>query len=102
MNEMVPLPRWLVIAVLPTLLTLLLGLFGFAWSISNAISRIDQRGIDQDRMIREIDIRSKLNDEHERALEIEFATFNGWQRGRAGEQYQPHGPRRDDSHDQPQ
>lgn len=101
MNETIALPRWLVIAVLPTLLLVVLALFGFLWSTNAAITRIDQRGIDQDRIIKEIDTRNKLTDEHERQLEKDFAEFNGWQRGRAGEQYRAAPPRRDDRNDQP-
>lgn len=89
MAENVVLPRWLVVcvigAVLPAIFGLLVGLGAFMWSISNTVTRIDERQSVQDYKIRQTEVQGKLNEEHLRQAQIDFATLNGWQKGRAGE-----------------
>lgn len=85
MAENVTLPRWLVIAVMPSIMALLVGLGAFMWSVSTTLARMDERQAVTDYKLNQAERQNKLNDEHLRQTQIDFATLSGWQRGQAGE-----------------
>lgn len=105
MAENVSLPRWLIIsilgAVLPGIFGGIIGLGAFMWSVSNQITRIDERGQNQEITIKRVESQGRLNDEHQRQLENQFAEFNGWQRGQANERYRPRDPHNESSGNPP-